>query len=289
MLARKYWRPLANSLPLSRALAWILASVVMVSGSVYLGLQWKEGKRNKENQTPLTILVQTGLNRDVLPTSYLAELMGLSADHPICRGEFNLEEARKKLLACPVIREAKIHLLGSNMVYVDYALREPLAQLADCDNAGFDAEGRIFPLSPFFPPKHLRKVYFGLEKVESWDFLLEGEKLHHACELIALLNLPDVPASFSSSLIDVSKAEERSLGQREIVLKVDDLFTRKEGRLLVPRWIRLSPKSFAEELGDFLSLRQHLIKQEKFVPGQIIDLRIKKMAFISENKPIQIN
>jgi hypothetical protein len=268
-----------QTLTLPQALLWILGSVLLISGTACVIVHYSQ---KPSRSSPLTILIQTGPKKEALPTSYLAELLGLSADHPTQEEEFSLDKATQALLACPVIKAAKIFLPGSGVLYVDYTMREPIALLGDCVDAAFDAEGKIFPLSPFFSPKNLRKVYFGLKNVENWDLAIEEKKLRLACDLIDLLSAPELASSFFVSSIDVSHAEEKSLAKREIVLHFDDRIVRREGHLCIPRWIRLSPTHYEQELADFTHLRQHLIEQEKFMPAQVIDLRIKKMAFISK-------
>ena len=71
--------------------------------------------------------------------------------------------------------------------------------------------------------------------------------------------------------LDVSKAFEPSLGRREVVLILEEQgFTKA---------LRLTPKNFAQELGNYLELRPKLP-----AIAQVIDLRIPQLAFIEEKR-----
>lgn len=280
-----------SKLSYQNALSWIIGSTLVVSGSAYLLLK----KLNKsEDQTPLSVIVQTGPQREALQTAYLSQLLGLSADHPLKTGAFDSKKAVSLLQKSPIIKEAKVRILRPGAVYVDYTVRQPIALLADYENTALDSEGRAFPLSPFFPPKNLPEIYLGLQGELDWNASVKGKSFDLACEILRLLQSPQIPKLFFVRRIDVSRAEEKSLGKREIVLVAEEVVASKEGRWIFPRYIRLSPKDYSQALGNYLNLREKLILEESknlppmhqgqtllYQPLKTIDLRLPKMGFVN--------
>ncbi len=68
-------------------LSWIVGSALFITGGTYKGLQYY---RNKHIPLPtyLCRIVQTGPQREALKTTYLAELMRISADLPVTASFF---------------------------------------------------------------------------------------------------------------------------------------------------------------------------------------------------------
>jgi cell division septal protein FtsQ len=99
--------------------------------------------------------VQTGPQKEILTTTYLAELINIAADPPTPIAYFNPQLAEKRLLASPVIKEAKVELIEPDTIYIDYTVRQPWALLRDFENTAIDEFGYPFPISPFSPPKNL--------------------------------------------------------------------------------------------------------------------------------------
>lgn len=270
----------------------VFCLAILVIGGLYLGLTIARKAGQHWDKTPVTIIVQTGPQRQALQTTYLAELMQLSAEIPIFSNQFDVKKAASALLNSPVIKEAKVSFLRPGVLYVDYAVRQPIALLADYENAAIDAEGRIFPLSPFFSPKNLPEIYLGLEEEFHWNASIKGKGLDLACELLTLFRSTETELFFLRRL-DVSRIEEKSLGKKEIAVLVEDVIVCKEGRLIVPRYIRLNGKNYRESIRNYWKLRTHLIENERkeavsFKEGQtllygnfkVIDLRLPKMALI---------
>ena len=94
--------------------------------------------------------------------------------------------------------------------------------------------------------------------------------------------------------IDVSNAFAPSLGQREIVLITEEELSLQgsggEITCVFPKILRLAPKEYRQQLGNFFSLRRTMLDDYKkqlasakeggrFAP-RIIDLRIPQLAFI---------
>jgi len=250
---------------LVHSLSWIIGSALFITGGTYKGLQYY---RNKHVPLPtyLCRIVQTGPQREALKTTYLAELMKISADLPVTSQSFDPLLAQKRLLSCPLIKEAKVKLTSPDTVYVDYTVRQPIAWLYDFENIALDEEGYPFPVSPFFTPKRLPEVYLGIRNFY-WGRPLKERNAELALTILQLLNR----LSLQVKRLDVSKAFLPSLGRREVVLILEEQgFTKS---------LRLTPKNVAQELGNYLDLRP----KPPPVP-QIIDLRIPQLAFIQEKK-----
>lgn len=286
-----------------KSLIWILVITICINGAAYLGLKsyFRLNKKQivSEKQV-IRAIVQTGPQKEALKTDYLAELIGLSRDHPIFAQHFNLEAARKRLLRSPVIKEASVKLLPKGILYIDYTVRQPCLILRDFENVALDQEGVAFPLRPFFSPKKLPEVYLGLSFATlQWNQPIKDEKLQEALKLYRLLSQPALKEYFTIKRIDVSKMRENSYGRREIVLVIDEEFTQASSNRLIhfilPLYLRLSTKGYAQELANYLTLRKQFIEKEKklcqeqafdknptILTHKIIDLRISQLAFIDE-------
>src|SRR5476649_1222257 len=134
---------------LVQSLTWIVGSALFITGGTHKGLQYYRNKQIPA-QTYLCRIVQTGPQREALKTTYLAELMRISADCPVTTASFNPVFAQKRLISCPLIKEAKVKIAAPDTIYVDYTVRQPVAWLYDFDNIALDEEGYPFPVSPFF-------------------------------------------------------------------------------------------------------------------------------------------
>ena len=301
-------------LPLTHALAWIVGSTLVFSGSSYTAMKhyFKEQKKIKADpQLFIRSIIQTGPQKEALKTEYLAELMGVSANRPSCIRGFDLEKAEKRLLLSPLISQATVKCTLPATLYVDYTVRQPIAWLEDYSNVVFDREGYPFPFSPFFTPKKLPAIYLGLgpfgessydpeREAAQWHTPLKGKYFALALDLLKHVTDPKVADLFFIKRIDVSNAFAESAGTREIVILTEDVISKridgKDVELCVPRILRLSTKNYPQELGNYLKLREQLLEEEaKFTPAvgsaaavrlpeKIIDFRIQKLAFIEERK-----
>jgi hypothetical protein len=307
--------PKSKHIPLVHALAWIVGSALLVSGTSQLCIKhfmknrsYAQGKALQVIQT----MVQTGPQREALKTEYLAELLGISADFPPLAANFDLKAAEMKLRACPLIADARVKLLKPSTLYVDYTIRQPVAWAGDYENVAIDKAGCLFPFRPFFSPKNLPEIYIGLgafgaqadesdKPVAEWNRPLAGKYAELALTLLNLLNEPQVQELFTVKRIDVSKAFSESYGTREIILIAEDLIpinnNGREVQYLFPKILRLSTKNYAAELGNYLKLRPQLIENQRagIKPSPehhgtirqketIIDFRIPNLAFIDDQK-----
>jgi len=285
-----------KKLPLVNALAWIVASTILITGTATYLLK-KKGYRDRNEFSNaayhIVTIVQTGPQKEALKTTYLAELMGLSIDRPQTIYSFDTVQAQKDLLRSHVIKEAKVKILPPKSVYVDYTVRQPIALLYQYENIAIDAEGYLFPLLPFFPPKKLPEIYLK----EPFKNPLQGADFELAKTFLQLLEIPLYKNLIHVKRIDLSHIFATSYGRREIVLQLEDEVLRREGDrevlFLFPRLLRLSTKNYAAELGNYLKLREQLLIEESKklktlktsqeiyrFPEKIIDLRLPSLAFI---------
>lgn len=255
----------------------------------------------------ISVIIQTGPEKEALQTTYLAELLNLSSDRAINLYAFDPKKGEKKLTSSPLIREAAIKRIAPNSLYIDYEVRRPVASLGDYRNIAIDKEGYLFPITPFFAPKELPEMYLGLppfgegedsfgRKGGLWLTPLKNQHLQLAFEVLRFLEGSPWREGLRVKRIDVSNAFAPSLGQREIVLFTEeDLILSQESGSVVcvfPKMLRLSPKEYMQQMNNFLSLRRNIMedysqqislasipKSGKF-NSRIIDLRIPHLAFV---------
>ncbi len=304
-----------SQLPLTHALGWIVVSTLFITGISYSGFKYYLRYRYREAYSTdylVRSIIQTGPQKEALKTEVIAEILGISQDHPPSALLFDLAEAKRKLLEFPLIARAEVKLIKPNKLYVDYTVRKPIAWLEDFENVVIDKEGMPFPFAPFFSPKNLPKIYLGLrpfgvssddaaKPLMMWGRSLDGTHLQLALELLTLVADPKWSDYFHKLRIDVSNACAESYGRREVVLTIEDeICTRAKDadvRYIFPRILRLAPKDFAQQLGNYLKLRPQLIAEEqKHLPNhvahaaavtaerRVIDFRIPQLAFIDESK-----
>ncbi len=250
-------------IPFLHALTWIVGSLLLIPGAAFKG--YKVFLHYQTHTSPphyLCRIVQTGPQKEALKTAYLAELMQISADRPQTIDRFNSLQAETKLRESPVIKQAVVKVIDPETVYVDYTVRQPIAWLYDFENTALDEEAVPFPITPFFSPKKLPEIYLGVSNF-SWSHSLKGPKTDLALTLLKLMQAQ----ALHIQRIDVTEAFAPSLGRREIIVILEE-----DG---FSKFLRLTPKNFAQELGNYLQLRRTLPPKP-----QVIDLRIPQLAFI---------
>ncbi|MEN9343834.1 MAG: hypothetical protein RLZZ453_621 [Chlamydiota bacterium] len=296
-------------IPILHALYMIVGSMFVICGIVAMCFKdW--GKRVVHYDPVLTSIIQTGSEREALPTEYLLELLDLSYDRPMPVKNLEKKKLEKRLLASPLIRSAKVDLIKPGTLYVDYEIRRPIALLEDYVNIAIDKEGYPIPLSPFFSPKNLPAFYLGLgpfgippkdknKPLAAWHEPLRGQLIELCFSILSCVSALDVCDQFAIQRIDVSSALAGSSGRREVVVITQDVFMRHiEGHDVEyrqKRFLRLHPKHFAKDLGNYLSLRKQLLEQEQnqlatltytspcvHLKDKVLDFRLDQLAFISE-------
>ena len=276
-----------------------------LSLGVFWGYRHWKLKRMTDEKCRIVAIVQTGPEKEALKSAYLAELLNLSADVPTQLYALDLKQALNKLLASPLIVNAEIKRVPPGTLFIDYTVRKPLALLSDYSNTAIDREGCLFPVAPFFSPKQLPEIYLGLpsfgatedsmgRKGGAWQTPLKNRYLTLALDILKFLEESPWKEGMRIKRIDVSNAFAPSLGQREIVLIAEDELSfqteQKEFVCIFPKILRLAPKDYRLQLGNFFSLRRTMLDDYKrqlvsmkeggrFSP-RIIDLRIPQLAFI---------
>lgn len=280
-------------LPFLHSLFWIVSSTLIISGISYKLIQKYMGKQKKGelfSEQKISYIVQTGFQREALHSDYLAELLGLSLDHPAMMCSFNEEIAREKLLSSPVIQEGFIRKIAPNMIYIDYTVRKPIGWVFDFINIAVDKDGYLFPVYPFFSPKKLPEMYLGKEfnqEFPSFNKPLKNKYMDLAFSILDVLKEQGKDL-FMIKRVDVSNAFAPSLGKREIVVVLENELLGVDSRVCSTHFLRLSSKYFSKEIANYLTLRSHLLdadKQEvlqgnKSFQERVIDLRITQLAFI---------
>ncbi len=281
-----------DKMPINRSLLWILVSILLISGSAFMGwlyfLHIRERRLN-DDQYRIAAIIQSTAQADALKTVYLAELLDLSLDRPMNLYQFNVKEAAQTLLQSPLIKEASVKKILPGTLYIHYQMRTPIAYIGDFANTAIDEDGVIFPFHPFFTPKRLPTLYLGLDKEEcQW-----GSSLKTSCALeLAFSVLQQFEqlqlTSFQLKQIDVTKAQEDSYGERQVVLVLnEDSKTKRSTQSLL--FLRLSCDRYPDDLANFRTLQAFLFeKKEKKLPktqtqnpqGVVVDLRIPHLAFI---------
>ncbi|MCH1430291.1 MAG: hypothetical protein GWP59_01295 [Chlamydiales bacterium] len=286
-------------LPINTSLRFIFLSILLCTGIptlIWLSYQNHLKSLSLDPSYNIQAIVQTGPEKEALKTAFFAEQLGLASDVSVNLIQFDTSMAEKKLLSWPFIKEVKVKKVQPETIYIDYTVKEPMAELVDFTNTVINSEGSIFPLTPFFSPKQLPKVYLGLfeerdrgHEVDPMQHL-QQEQILLILDLLKELEKRGVDVKF----IDLSQAFASSLGKKEIVVELEDYNIVEEGdkayRENYPKILRLNSSEFVKNLDDFLLvadyLREEAKKQHKNAdrlnhPLLVLDLRVGDLAFLS--------
>lgn len=275
-----------DKMPVSRSILWILLSTLFISGSVLMGWLYylhMRDMRLHDDQYRIVAIIQKCPQADVLKTVYLAELLGLSLDQPINLYQFNTKEATQTLLNHPLIKEATIKKILPGTLYIEYLIRTPVAFVGDFANTAVDEEGILFPFSPFFTPKRLPKIYFGLhgENCQWGSCLKSFPSFNTAFELIKQFTCIE-QEHFELKTLDVTQIQADSYGVRESVMVLEKNNSPSPTRII----LRLSAEHTEQNLVNFRTLQAMLLerKEKGFEENQsmIIDFRMQHLAFIKK-------
>ena len=245
---------------LSKSLFIICSSTLIISGSAYGLLKAYQSKLHKRLNNPdyhLSLILQTGPEKKALPTHYLAQLMGLSCNHPTNLYAFSLKKAQKKLLSSPLIEEANIHLIKPSALYVDYTCRQPILALAEYPNIGIDRTGHLFPIEPYLSPKYLPELILGKP--------LDPPLLQNQLDMKLISELMARFKKENLTRIDLSDIRAKSAGRRQIVVIVNHHI------------LRLSTRNYKKEIDRYFELLPKIENRKTTV-----DLRIEDIAFIDK-------
>lgn len=289
-------------LPIRQSILLILKSIIWVSGTAWgLVFAWKGLQAYIKGQQFLAkYVVQTGPQKEALPTALLVEVMELSSEPWIALPSINVELLEKKLLHCPVIESASVSKLAPNKLYVDYGLREPLAYLADVPGVALNDKGVLFATKPYLKQELLPTVYLGKFLDPYWELLRKEQwveagalgPLRLSVEVVEALKEMVEPSEIL--LVDVSKSEELAFGKAELVVCLQDTLPNTHAYALTPgaelavvRYLRLDPKRWKEALRQYQLMRPSLwahegqIRREgKQLKNMTIDFRLESLAYL---------
>lgn len=273
----------SERIPLGRAIAYILLSVLFITGGTTVGVGYYRQKMAAKKQDPaydIEALLQTTPGKESLRTVYLAEIFGLSIDQPTNLYTFDTKTAKRRLLSLRAVSEAKVKKIPPSTIYVDYTLRQPIAFLGEVSNTALDQTGTLFPFTPFYTPKRLPKIYLGTSAPFAWGDKLRGPEAKLAFTLLDILSDQIKGENYIVKEIDLSHAFSPSYGQRYIAITID-LHTIKNSEYQVQQHIlRLSPKHLHEGIANYTKMASYL--NEKGGEEMVIDLRIPHLGFVGD-------
>lgn len=230
--------------------------------------------RLHDTRYEITALIQRNKQSDPLKTAYLAEWLGLSIDRPVNLYRFDVAHAAKTLVSTSLIHHASLKKIAPNTLLVDYQMRTPIAYVGDLSNTAIDEEGVLFPVHPFFTPKHLPVLYLGEDvsgcqwgrcMSERPPFCFAQTLLKHFYTL-QLENL-------TIRQIDTARLQASQYGRREVVLVLEQ----RKGPLL---FIRLTPQSAMVALNKLPLLLPLCRQAASDSAGIAVDLRLFPMVFL---------
>ena len=225
-------------------------------------------------------IYQTGPQKEAISTTKLAELLGLSVDHPTHILDFSESLAEKKLREFPLFKSVKIQKKKPSHILIDYTIREPLLVVKDYPDSVIDSEGVIFPYRQFFTQKLIPECHFGLIDEEHFE-----EKKKLCLEVYKIADAFLKPLAFKILRLDVSNAFLESYSKKEIILTIEQ----ESSSLSFPYYLRMNTIEIEKQFSNFLVLSKELQKQQKLWTklGQskspkpkVIDLRLDGMALI---------
>jgi len=262
-----------NKLPISQAILYIVFSVFIFSGMpslIWTHQYYKKKERKQNSRYTISFLEQTGPIKEAVKSEHLEELLKLSSNCPQNLFAYDLKEGENLLLNSQVIKEAKLSADFPNTLIINYIARKPMAFLSDYENVVIDDEGALFPLSPYYTPKVLPKVYMGIQ-IEPFAYgIIEDEKWIIAKEILIYFKRLNVKG-LRVHKIDVSKIRADSMGKREVILTLYDKLGKKE----YIRYLRLTKDGYIDEIEHFMSL-----KQMSLADDLIVDLRLLPNAYL---------
>ncbi|HPE84956.1 MAG TPA: FtsQ-type POTRA domain-containing protein [Chlamydiales bacterium] len=249
---------------LHKSLCIIIGSTLLISGSAWALLyRAKHTRRSGNSDDRISFIAQTGPEKNVLPTSVLAEILDLSYDQATSFSAFSPKKAVKKLLEFPLIQSAEIKLIKPNTVHIDYAVRSPVLTLGEYLNIGVDQNGHLFPIEPYLTPKNLPELILGHP--------LEPPLFQHQIDMRLITKLMSELSATELKRIDLTDLHAKSAGRRQIVV------------IAGQHTLRLSPKNYQKEIINYFKLCEKM-KNTHDNSDKVIDFRIDGMAFIDSGE-----
>lgn len=263
-----------KSLTKLQCVALIVGSLFLSSAlgfTVFRGYRYLYVKKLTDKEYVIDTIIQTGPEKGALLSVFLSQILDLSIDKPQNFFLFDEKQATEKLSCVPMIQSAVVRKERPNRVYIDYSIRQPIANIGDFTNIAIDLEKKLFPLVPFYSPKRLPEFYLGIKEYKSE---LSGKEIDLAFSVFFALKKAHFERNICIEKIDVSNAFSNSYGKREIVVVLVE-----EKRKI---YLRLSPRSYFLEINNYLSMNQQLQSSSNSNIDQVVDLRISKLAYMEE-------
>jgi cell division septal protein FtsQ len=269
---------LNRKLAFHQSLKWIFWSVVLVSGGAFGGvLLWHlKQEKSEEKKYGITQLIQSGSQKEGLPSTYLEHLLNLEKEATyIARSD--LQAMQDLLLAQPWIKKAYVTLQIPDTLHIEYTMREAIFLLEDSSGYGVDEEGVYFPLEPFCSYQNLPQVFLGLAN-QNWEetkdvFLLRVE---WAKKLVEALNQKS--PSWRVLRLNLS---DLYFDHRPVSEAVIELKNRAQGQSLL---LRIPGSQWKEALSRWCRLEDsHLLfssPNNEENRALAIDLRIPELAYV---------
>lgn len=237
-----------------------LIASLFVTAISFFGLK----KLLEVKSNPLKGIIQIGNQKEILPTTYLLELLEIDEEMKIDLNQLDPNELKNKLLKSDVIKWAKVEI-KKNVLQIVYQTRKIRYLTIDYRNGAIDEEGFFFLIDPIFSPKKAKEIVLGKggvtsdKRIEPWalDYLRQLEPFYHR---------------FSLLRVDLSKAKASNFALQEIVLVLE------EAKKKI--YLRLHPKKIGESLNQYERM-QNILQNEKVKEHQTIDLRLNSIGFLT--------
>lgn len=258
-------------IPFRKAIAILFFSIFVVSGSatvIYYYLSQLANARANDQNFRIVAIAQKTSAGETVPTAYFAEILGLSVDRFQSLYRFDVDAAKITLEESPLIRKVEIKKIKPGTLYIDYALRQPIAYSGDMSNTAIAADGVAIPFNPFFRPKKMAQIITGGSV--TWGEALSTPEGNLALEAFQFIK--ENLNTMQVLSIDTSHAYDSSYGLRQIIVVLEKPSVKQQYIL------RLSTEGYREGWHKFRRLPDPVLKGS----AKIIDLRIADLAFISE-------
>lgn len=267
-------------LPLRKAFLWIFLITLCFSGGAAIGLsiyRWHQHTMAADDRYRITTILQQPAGQESLPSSYFAEILGLSIDRSSFLTTFQLKKELKKITAIPFVENASIKKVFPSTIYIEYSLRKPIAFIGDFANCCIDANRITMPFLPFFSNEQLPEIILGELEFTAWGQSIQNLQLESALEMLNIIDSQCRKENMRVKRIDFSKINAPSAGQREIVLILNDSTEQTSF------FLRLCVNHYRQNIRNFWNLKKHLADNDKNIRfSQItVDLRVPHLAFLS--------
>lgn len=288
-----------RKLTLLQSLIWIFSSILLISGpcfgGFYLYRKFHLIRKNHPEYRLKSIITPNKIHPD-----FFCEVLHLDKTKKVSLYSFDIERAKEAFLCHPVIKDVFIQRHPPSSLYIDCEFRNPIGVLLDFENTLIDEEGYVFPFKPFYKKNHLPEIYLGVKefgKEVQYSQPINSIKWQFALEIMRILHAEPFKKNYQIDRVDVSNLEAKSYGRKEIVLMLKEkkLFESigKKIDCTFPLTLRFHPKTYQQQLRNFLALREEIKKdyqkqlytmelaeRELTFDRKVFDFRIPKLAFI---------